>query len=600
MRLLILPLLLIHCALLHAQEQPTTHARPLADTVQADVLIDSLKRYVGTGRIEEALVLVPELEAVIAGIRTGGDHPALLPRRLQATKLEGIAHYRAGAYPKALDAFQRFQQVAELYGAPEHIGAAHNYQSYQYREMNDVPRAMEASRKAIAILRTLPPGDDLANALSGLTSIASDQGLYDSAVTYAREAVAIYARTGNDMNRGSTLLNMTDAFIQQERYDSALACVKRAMPLVEAAGNPYYLLIAHGQHGRALLATRQYVAAADELGIAERMAVELEDDESLGRIKDLRALISAQGNDPVAAIRQLQDGRDALIRDLDLAKVQEITEVRLKAEHEQEQQLAAIRLAEERQRRHHALIGGALVLLIALLLAWLLIATRRKNAQIIRAQQQVVEVEKQHEAEQVRTRIARDIHDDIGSGLTKIAMLGSEARQHVQEHSEELRGTLERIIGHSREVNAALSDIVWSVDPAHDTSEELVHHARNVAQRLLEGSGVAHELLFDHIDPAHPVAPGTKHHVVMVMKEAINNALKYAGAKHINVHLEAGGHHVKLVIADDGKGFDPEAMARAGNGLRNMRARAEAIGVRLTLHSTPGHGCTVEFDGSLA
>ena len=256
-------------------------------------------------------------------------------------------------------------------------------------------------------------------------------------------------------------------------------------------------------------------------------------------------------------------------------------------------------MARERSIRNIIFALGVLALAVAVALRQRARVLRRTNAAIMEAQAKLVESERQREALEVRTNIARDIHDDLGSGLTKIALLGSEARQRVQEHSEELRSTLERIIGHSREVNAALSDIVWSVDPAHDTSEELVHHARNVAQRLLEGSGVAHELRFDHIDPAHPVAPGTKHHVVMVMKEAINNALKYAEAKHINVHLEAGAHRVKLVVADDGRGFDPEVSARMGNGLRNMQARAESVGAVLNVESAPGKGCMVRLEGTL-
>ena len=271
----------------------------------------------------------------------------------------------------------------------------------------------------------------------------------------------------------------------------------------------------------------------------------------------------------------------------------------LKAGHEKQQALAAQRTEEQRRQKLNFMIGFALVAIIAALLFWSLRTTRRKNAEILLAQQQVVEAEKQRENEQVRTRIARDIHDEIGSGLTKIALLGSEAKRRLLDSTEELRITLDRIVGHSREVSAALSDIVWTTDPQHDTSEELVSHARNVAQRLLEGSGTFHQLNFQHTDPGHSVAPGTKYHVVMVMKEAIHNALKYAGAERITVNLTAGAQHVILVVADDGKGFDPEAQARAGNGLRNLRARADAIGASLIVESIPGKGTSVRLEGPL-
>ncbi len=582
----------------HARAQRTS---TLADTVRIDALLDSAKARLSRGEHGLVIEQAPELHQLIKALRVQQDGARLQERALQASKFEGIAHYQAGDYPAALRTFQTFGTVAEQLGTPEHIGAAHNYQSYQYREMGDPQQALVSSRKAIATLRQLPPGDDLANALTGNASILSDLGHLDSGLVRLREAVSLYQRTGNSMHQGSSLLNMSDIFLSMDppRHDSATVRLAQALPLVEASGNPYYGMMAHAQYGRSLLGMGRYDEAAAQLTIAEAAARELENDESLGRTLDLQALIAAHRNDPIKAERLLREAREAMVRDLDLAKVQEITEVRLEAEHEQERQEAAAALAAETLRRRNTLIGGGLALLIATLLGWLLFTTRRKNAQILAAQQQVVEVEKQRENEQVRTRIARDIHDEIGAGLTKIALLGNEARRRMQQQSEDLNSTLDRIVGHSREVSAALSDIVWSVDPAHDTSQELVLHARNVAQRLLEGSGVAHELRFRHLDPGHPVAPGTKHHVVMVMKEAINNALKYADAKHLTVELEAGALRVKLLVRDDGKGFDPQAMARAGNGLRNMQARAEAIGAVLSVDSTPGSGCAITLQGSM-
>ncbi|MBX2972865.1 MAG: sensor histidine kinase [Flavobacteriales bacterium] len=592
-----------------ASARPNEVSRPqntLADTVLVDNMLDSMKHWVRAGQHATVIAEVPKLRRLIASMGSGKNDARHDQRELQASKLEGIAHYYAGEYPSALRAFQEFQRVAERIGNPEHIGAAHSYQSYQYREMNEVAHALTSIQRAVDILRTLPPGDDLANALSGLASVQCDRDEFNPAIVNFREAIAIYGRTGNDMNRGSSLLSLADAFMQIEAFDSAATCLTKAIPLVDASGNTQLIMAAHAQQGRALHGLKRYAEAEKELAIAEKLATELESDEALGRVHDIQALIAARNDEPLKALKLLLAGRNALIRDLDLAKVSEITEVRLKAEHEEEQRIAADALADEQQRKRNFFIAAASASIIALLMLILLLTTRRnaarmrqKNEEIIRAQAQLVEAEKQRENEQVRTRIARDIHDDIGSGLTKITLLGNEAKRCAQEHSDDLRATLDRIIGHSREVSAALSDIVWTVDPAHDTTQELVSHARSVAQRLLGGSGTASELRFEHIDPALPVAPGVKHHVVMVMKEAINNALKYAEAKHITVHLEAGAHRVKLVVTDDGNGFDPAASERKGNGLRNMQARADAIGGSLTIESATRQGCHVKLEGPL-
>lgn len=614
MKALLSFLLAAHCCIAFSRSDtppraPFENARPtqtIADTVLVDALLDSMKSWVRSGDHARVLAEVPQLRQLLAGTTNGESTPRTDLRDLQAFKLEGIAHFYAGAYPAALRAFQEFQRVAERIGAPEHIGAAHSYQSYQYREMNQVPEALASIQRAVDILRTLPPGDDLANALTGLASVQCDRDEFEAAIVNLREALAIYSTTGNDMNRSSSLMNMADAFMQTEAFDSAATCLSKAIPLVEESGNAHLIMTAHAQQGRALHGLKRYAEAARALDTAEKIAIELEHDETLGRIHDIQALIAARNDEPLKALKLLLAGRNDLIRDLDLAKVSEITEQRLAFEHEVEQRKAADRLAHEQQRKRNFIIAAASATIIALLLFVLLLTTKRnaarmrqKNEEIIRTQTQLVEAEKQRENEQVRTRIARDIHDDIGSGLTKIALLGNEAKRRAQEHSDELRNTLDRIVGHSREVSAALSDIVWTVDPAHDSSADLVEHARFVAQRLLEDSGVIHDLHFDAKGAAHPVAPGTKHHLVMVMKEAINNALKYARAKHIMVMLKAGEHRVELVVKDDGIGFDPEAAARVGNGLRNMRARADSVGVTLDLESEPGAGCTIRLHGPL-
>ncbi|MBX2971493.1 MAG: ATP-binding protein [Flavobacteriales bacterium] len=475
---------------------------------------------------------------------------------------------------------------------------------------------------AHALLDSCPPGSPADRSLALLERARTFLEEHDTtmALQVLEQSLGAAAASDNEWDKLPVLTVRSRVFLQRGRTHEALEdatrCAELAGRMNDRTAQCGCIVLqayarrdmAEPEKADALLAAAQELAigsrnvgsareAGDEgsqLAIADLWRRVLAD---MGRERDARMMTErwALLKDSVAGM----DGRDEILAFE--FRTQALRDSMHYAQRMHEASLAHERdLSRERGRRY-LFIGLASMALLTGSLLWARVRTvRRANKAILEAQDKFVESERAREAGEVRTRIARDIHDDIGSGLTKIAMLGSEARQHMQEHSEELRTTLERIIGHSREVNAALSDIVWSVDPTHDTSEELVHHARNVAQRLLEGSGVAHELRFDHTGPSHPVAPGTKHHVVMVMKEAINNALKYADAKHINVHLEAGAHRVKLVVADDGKGFDPGAMARAGNGLRNMRARAETIGADLRMESAEGKGCAITLAGKLA
>lgn len=581
--------------------------KALADTLRVDVLLDSAKAWVSMGETERPVRATTEAIAVLDGVR--GEERSSLPirvRRMQAYKVQGVAHHYAGRYAKALESFQHFQTAAEALGDLKNKAAALNYQGYQYRAMTETQRAKAITLQAIGILETLPLDGQLANARSGLGTIYFELAMFDSAMVFQQSAAELHRQLGNNELEAMCRLDIAELHMVGGRYDAALSELQRARPVLMEDPNMTQHCIFLVQEGRALIGLARIAEARLSLGQALVLSEKMDNDEHTTRVNEMLALVAAaEGRFPEALARQ-DSVRNALVRDLDLEKARELTEVRLGAEHEKDQALAELRITEERQQKRNALVGGGLVLLIAFLLLWLLLSARRnstllrkKNEEIILAHQRALEAEKQRENEEVRTRIARDIHDDIGSGLTKIAMLSNDARRRVQESSTDLQATLDRIVGHSREVSAALSDIVWSVDPTHDTSMELVYHARNVAQRLFDGSNVEHSLRIEHKDPAHPVAPGVKHHIVMVMKEAINNALKYADAKLITVRLEAGAHAFTLEVTDDGKGFDTRAMARTGNGQRNMQARADSIGATLSVKSSPGQGCSVSLTGSL-
>ena len=181
---------------------------------------------------------------------------------------------------------------------------------------------------------------------------------------------------------------------------------------------------------------------------------------------------------------------------MDHDKVRSTEAVRQQAEREREQLLAQAAIEKQRIQKWGAVVIGALAALLALsgyrsarMKSRAAEALARKNEEIQRAQAQLIESEKQREAEQVRTRIARDIHDDIGATLTKIALLSGVAMQRSQD-PEEAGRTFSRISEHTRNVSRALSDVVWAVDPQRDTHQGMLEHVRDLSQRLLGDNGI--------------------------------------------------------------------------------------------------------------
>lgn len=201
--------------------------------------------------------------------------------------------------------------------------------------------------------------------------------------------------------------------------------------------------------------------------------------------------------------------------------------------------------------------------------------------------------ERRHELERERTRIARDIHDDLGTTLTQISMLSETARNNPR-NPPETNAELDRICHAAREAVQAMDEIVWAADPENDSLDELATYLSGFAQQLLDDVGVRCRLEIPTAFPAVPLSAELRHHLFLAFKEALNNALKHGQPGEVRISLELRNGWLGLAVVDDGRGFDqPE---REGHGLANMRQRIEKVGGRFSVSSTPGRGTEVRFE----
>ncbi len=192
--------------------------------------------------------------------------------------------------------------------------------------------------------------------------------------------------------------------------------------------------------------------------------------------------------------------------------------------------------------------------------------------------------------ERVRTRIATDLHDDLGASLSRISILAEVAARGAGGRPV---GEVVDDIGKSaRELVDVASDIVWSTDPARDDLAQVLVRLRGFAGDVLESRGITWAL---HA-PADPdrirLDPDQRRHLYLMCKEAINNVARHAGAQRVEIQVRRRGGELEVVVEDDGRGLDPAATPN-GNGLRNMRARAAAARGSLVIESPPGGGTRV-------
>jgi signal transduction histidine kinase len=201
-------------------------------------------------------------------------------------------------------------------------------------------------------------------------------------------------------------------------------------------------------------------------------------------------------------------------------------------------------------------------------------------------------VERQRAMEQERARIARDLHDELGSGITEISMLATVAGS-APAPANGAGGQLTEIGDRAREMVAALDEIVWAMNPKHDSLESLASYSFLYADRLLKLANIACLLKGAADLPDRPVSSVARHESFLAFKEAINNVVRHSGATNVRVAAQLIGDRLRLSIADNGRGLSTGTFT--GDGLVNMRARLEKMGGRFAITSRQGRGTTVRF-----
>ncbi len=230
----------------------------------------------------------------------------------------------------------------------------------------------------------------------------------------------------------------------------------------------------------------------------------------------------------------------------------------------------------------------AVVLLVAVGATVRLIEKKKFQLQVQRAEQEGA-------LERERARIAQDLHDDLGSSLTRLSLLSGLIKAD-KDNPEQVEAHAGKLAESADQTVRSLEEIVWAVRPGSDTLQSLVEYIAHFANELFEGNATRCRLDLPPDLPARPLPPDVRHNIFLIVKEALTNALKHAGGSEVRVLAKVSAHTLEISVQDQGKGFDPASPVESRrNGLGNMRRRAEAIGARLELQSTPGSGTTVRL-----
>ncbi len=243
-------------------------------------------------------------------------------------------------------------------------------------------------------------------------------------------------------------------------------------------------------------------------------------------------------------------------------------------------------------------IVGALAAVLAGAMLWIKQLHRQVEERTTELAAQIQErqrVEQQRALEEERTRIAQDLHDELGSGITEMSMLAARAKSAASSNNK--RGSyLDEVGGKARELVTALDEIVWAMNPRHDSFSSLVSYFSLYADRFLGLANIAWRLEQPGAQPDRPIDSRRRHQLFLAFKEALTNVVRHSSATEVCISIRCEGERLLMSVADNGRGLPSDARTENMDGVVNMRGRIEKLGGEFKIDGASGRGTTVRFD----
>jgi signal transduction histidine kinase len=242
-------------------------------------------------------------------------------------------------------------------------------------------------------------------------------------------------------------------------------------------------------------------------------------------------------------------------------------------------------------------LAATLAGVLGIAFVWITLLHRKVEERTAQLQEEIEarQVVEQHRAiEQERIRVARDLHDELGAGLTEVGILGALAKNPAVPQEEQKR-YLDQLTDSARALVTGLDEIVWAVNPHYDSVGSLATYFSLFAQRFLNLAGIACRLQVAESFPDYPLDSKLRHGIFLAFKEALNNVVRHAGATEAQVKMEVAGNQLVIAIRDNGRGLQAAGAASGQDGLAGMRERLRQLGGECRIASEAGQGTTVEF-----
>ena len=598
---------------------------PAFDKFKANAAIRLAGNYSATGRLDSVDFYFEKAEKLI------NTNPNDQKMAYALYNGRGIHLNRIGKFEAALSAYNKAIALDHQVIGLDNVAGLYINLSNVYKKMDDQKSNFEASYKALEIFGKTQNKTGLAFVYNSLGTAHYHMKNYDASEKYLLKSLEFRQLLGDKRGESMVLGNLGNIFMDTEQHQKAKEYFTSALEMQEELGlkemvgiqlynlgrnyigmEEYQLALEHFQRARKVLkeagvSTYDAKVLAD-LGKVQRiLSQESEAYQSL-RLATQTAMQQKQYSEAVTAFKNLKEhyqsqgkfqealeaqSKEYAFRDsIGIGTLQtQLKELESKYALDLKENEISLLIAEKeldklelaKRKANQNLIIAVFFFLI--LLAGILVNKYR----VVGRTKRLLEVEK------LRNSIARDLHDDLGSTLSSIHIL-SQMALHKEDAANKV--LFSKINSQTANMMDKLSDIVWSIHPNNDNLERLLSKMQEFAAEILEPKGITYQ--FEVAEGAEYVKLDLekRRNLFLIFKEALNNTAKYAESKHLDIKLSIEGNKLRLLIKDDGKGFDPQQIKK-GNGLFNMQQRASMMGGSMTIESLPQKGTSIQLSAPI-
>ncbi len=560
----------------------------------------------------------------------------------------GMYYYDVGEFSTSLDFLFRSIKIFELLndktGIANQLGAIGNV----YSDQKNFIKAIYYDSLALLKFQELGDLDGSASNLGNIGNLYNDLNEPDIAIKYFKLAIDNYRQLNIESGIGRNLLNMSTAYNAKHNYKKSEELLKEAIAIFKNQNDQYALTYGYGNLGNCYLLNYIHHRDLDsnlllipgnpkvhlkfaiqylELGI--KMSKEINVLPSIIVFSNQLSDAYNYSGDYINALKYYKlyaTSKDSVFSIESKENIEKLTTAREVELKNKQIEINRLEVLKKRNERIYFIFGIILLLLILVFIYRNFTNQKKSNialsllnnkinetntalanknevlsstlTELKETQEQLIETEKQKENAILRSRISQDIHDDISSGLTKISWLTEMVKAKSNESNTNIDyGLIDKINSASKETVSKLGEIIWSTNPDRDNLESLSAYIRNYVTKFLEDTDLQYTIDFPDDLLKTSINPELRRNLFLVLKEALNNIIKYAKAKNITISLQLENQSYKLLVEDDGIGIEQGIINGGGNGLINMRKRMAAIHGKVNIESIIQQGTRIYFSG---